>query len=335
MQHGAKSLCHTHANEIFTWLQRSFINNQSQGSFGHSDGWWYVCMPLYDFHIQLPKHCDASSNIFANADFTWCCEYTHLWTYVYTLIRYSPLNLKALASNKAPALVWIFAADGAPSRPPRTASAQPRSCFRSASPSPFPREWCCSLNFPSASFKNTWLIAGVSLENTAEDTCKWKLLPLEAVKLFKDCDRTSPAWVTALAGAEDLRSSWSWLAVVPADPPPTAPSREATRTGEKTVFTEVESERRAWYNRRPRVQLVSPGGGGGGRLIGGGFFPGESATLPCVSRTGRNIRAQTGILGNMADLKKKHVVFNRERYSIFFLQHLTDLTSNKCPKTSD
>lgn len=241
-------------------------------------------------------------------DFTQRSKHAHLCTYVYTFIRrYSPLNLKALASIRAPALAWILAADGVPSRPPRTALAQPWSCFRSAFPSPLPREWCCNLNFSSASFKNTWLIAGVSLENTAEDTCRWKLLPLEAMKLFKDSDRTSPTWVTALAGAEDLRSSWSWLAVVPADPPPTAPSKEATSTGEKTVFTELESERRAWYNRRPRVQLASPGAGGGGRLVGRGVFPGESATLPCVSRTGRNISVQTGSLGNMADLQKKNI----------------------------
>lgn len=113
-----------------------------------------------------------------------------------------------------------------------------------------------SLNLAWLSFTNAWLTAGACLENRAEDVCRWKLVPLASVKLFSAPERSSPA--PALAGGEVLRRSWSWLAVLPADPPPNAPSEEATSRGEKRVFTELESERRAWYRRRPRAQLGSP-----------------------------------------------------------------------------
>lgn len=110
MQHGANSLCHTHANEIFTWLQRSFINNQSQGSFGHSDGWWYVCMPLYDFHVQLPKHCDVSSNILRTLTGVYMVIWAHKLMYMCIYINTMLLTLQpqGISQNQSPSLRLDF-----------------------------------------------------------------------------------------------------------------------------------------------------------------------------------------------------------------------------------
>lgn len=97
--------------------------------------------------------------------------------------------------------------------------------------------------------------------------------------------------------------------MVPAEPPPSAPSEEATSRGENRVFTELVSERRAWYRRRPRAHVGSPrrgggrGGGGGGGFFGAaGLFLGEVVVLPCTRRTGKEMRRYTGSLGSMADL---------------------------------
>lgn len=72
------------------------------------------------------------------------------------------------------------------------------------------------------------------MENRAEDVSTRKPVPLDAVKLFNDSDRSS------LAGDEVLRRSWSWLAVVPADPSPSATSEAATSRGEKRVSVVLE-----------------------------------------------------------------------------------------------
>lgn len=151
------------------------------------------------------------------------------------------------------------------------------------------------------------MTAGACFENTAEELRRRKLVPLALVKLFSAPDRTFPAWAPGLVSDGVLRRSWSWLAVVPAEPSLKAPREEATSRGERRVFTELESERRAWYRRRPRAQLGSLGGGGrGGAAAAGaaGLFLDDLAVLPSAKRTGKEMRKQTKTLGSMADLQE-------------------------------